>query len=174
MADNITLNAGSGGDVTGADDISSVKYPRVKLIHGADGTNDGDVSTANPFPVRVLGSAADGLTIFRSLDLDESEEEVKATAGTVYGAWFTNTATSTRWLKFYNATAANVTVGTTTPVITIGLPGNTTDDISGQLSAGGHGIAFATAISAAVTTGLADNDTGAPSANDVVVNIFYK
>ncbi len=59
MADNTTLNAGSGGDVIGADDISSVKYQRVKLIHGADGTNDGDVATTNPLPVRrplVYGS----------------------------------------------------------------------------------------------------------------------
>jgi hypothetical protein len=26
----------------------------------------------------------------------------------------------------------------------------------------------------AATTGVADNDTGAPAANDVIVNIFYK
>lgn len=115
-----------------------------------------------------------GCSIFRSLDLDESEEEVKATAGQVYGLMFTNTATSTRWLKFYNATAANVTVGTTTPVITIGLPGNTSDDISGVFSNGGLGITFDTAICVAATTGVADNDTGAPAANDVIVNVFYK
>lgn len=115
-----------------------------------------------------------GLTPFRSLDLDETEEEVKASAGQVYGLIFTNTATSTRWLKFYNATAANVTVGTTTPVMTIGLPGNSSDDISGLFNSGGMGIAFDTAITVAATTGLADNDTGAPGANEVIVNIFYK
>jgi hypothetical protein len=114
-----------------------------------------------------------GLTIFRSIDLDETEEEVKATAGTVYGMLVTNTATSTRWLKFYNATAANVTVGTTTPVITWGIPGNTSDDISGA-ALGAMGIQFDTAITVAATTGVADNDTGAPAANDVIVNIFYK
>jgi hypothetical protein len=36
-----------------------------------------------------------------------------------------------------------------------------------------QGIAFGTAITVAATTGVADNDTGAPDANDVVVNIFY-
>src|SRR6187402_74336 len=51
MADNVTTNAGSGGDVVAADDISGVKYQRIKLIHGADGTNDGDVASANPLPV---------------------------------------------------------------------------------------------------------------------------
>lgn len=116
---------------------------------------------------------AGGLSTFRSLDLDESEEEVKATAGCVYGVWFTNTATSTRWLKFYNATAASVVVGTTTPVITMALPGNTTDDISGVFSST-HGIEFSTAICVAATTGVADADTGAPAANDVVINVFYK
>lgn len=173
MADNVTANAGSGGAVIAADDISSVFYTRVKLVHGADGTNDGDVSTANPYPVRVIGSAANGLSIFRSIDLDESEEQVKATAGTVYGAWVSNTAASTRFLKFYNDTAANVVVGTTTPVITLAIPGNSSDDVSAVLSAGGHGIKFDTAISVAATTAVADADTGAPSANDVIVNIFY-
>ena len=50
MADNTTLNAGSGGDVIGSDDISSVKYQRIKLIFGPDGTNSGDVSRTNPLP----------------------------------------------------------------------------------------------------------------------------
>lgn len=115
-----------------------------------------------------------GLSIFRSLDLDETEEDVKTSAGQVYGVWVTNKATSTRWLKFYNATAANVTVGTTTPVITVGIPGNSSDNISGMFSGGGHGIFFDTAICVAATTGFADNDTGAPAANDVLINVFYK
>lgn len=173
MADNVTANSGSGGPVIATDDIGSVHYTRIKLVHGADGTNDGDVSTANPYPVRVVGVATNGLSIFRSLDLDESEEQVKATAGTVYAAWVSNTAASTRFLKFYNDTAANVTVGSSTPVITLAIPGNSSDDISAVLSAGGHGIKFDTAITVAATTAVADADTGAPDANDVIVNIFY-
>jgi len=38
MADNTTLNAGSGGDVIASDDIAGVKYQRVKLSVGADGS----------------------------------------------------------------------------------------------------------------------------------------
>jgi hypothetical protein len=115
-----------------------------------------------------------GLSIFRSLDIDETEEEIKATAGQVYACWVTNTATATRFLKFYNATAANVTVGTTTPVITIGIPGNSSDDVAGHFTAGGFGIVFDTAITVAATTGVADADTGAPGANDVIINVLYK
>ena len=55
MTDNTVLNAGSGGDTYGSDDIGGVKYQRVKLIQGADGTNDGDTSFTNPFPVHPLG-----------------------------------------------------------------------------------------------------------------------
>lgn len=117
---------------------------------------------------------AGGLSIFRSLDLDESEEDVKTSAGQVYSVWVTNLATSTRFVKFYNATAANVTVGTTTPVITLAIPGNSSDDVTGQFTAGGYGIAFDTAICVAATTGIADNDTGAPGANEVLINVFYK
>ena len=64
--------------------------------------------------------------------------------------------------------------GTTTPVITIGIPGNTSDDISANFGPGGMGIMFDTAICAPATTGVADADTGAPAANDVIINVFYK
>ena len=87
--------------------------------------------------------------------------------------WATNVATATRFIKFYNATAASVTVGTTAAVLTIGIPGNSSDDVSGVFSVGGPGVAFSTAITVAATTGAADNDVGAPAANDVIVNIFY-
>jgi hypothetical protein len=173
MADNFTANSGSGGSTFASDDISSVQFPRVKITVGADGVNDGDVSLANPMAVRIAPMAADGCTIFRSIDIDETEEEVKATAGCVYGVWFSNVATSTRFLKFYNATAANVTVGTTTPVLTLAMPGNASDDVSGVFSIP-QGINFSTAICVAATTGLADNDTGAPAANDCIVNVFYR
>ena len=51
MADNTTLNTGTGGDVIATDDISGVKYQRVKLTLGADGVTNGDVSSSNPLPI---------------------------------------------------------------------------------------------------------------------------
>lgn len=54
MADNTTLPIPStSGDVIATDDIGGVKFQRVKMTLGADGTNDGDVSSANPLPVDV-------------------------------------------------------------------------------------------------------------------------
>jgi hypothetical protein len=140
---------------------------------GTLNVNSHAVTNAGTFAVQNTPSATGGCDIFRSLDIDESEEEIKATAGTLYGWWFANLATTTRFLKFYNATAANVTVGTTTPVLTFPMPGNSSDDVAAN-ALGGVGIKFDTAMTVACTTGLADNDTGAPSANDVVINCFYK
>ncbi len=57
MADNTTLNTGTGGSVVADDDIGGVKFQRVKLIHGADGVNAGDVSTANGLPTKQVRSA---------------------------------------------------------------------------------------------------------------------
>jgi hypothetical protein len=51
MADNTQLSPGTGGDVIASDDIGGVKFQRMKLIHGADGVNAGDVATGNPLPV---------------------------------------------------------------------------------------------------------------------------
>ena len=53
MADNVTVTSGNSGTFDfAADEISSVKYQRAKLIHGADGTNDGDVANTNGLPVK--------------------------------------------------------------------------------------------------------------------------
>lgn len=110
-----------------------------------------------------------GVNVFKSLDLDESEEQIKATAGKVYGWMVHNTNAALRYLKFYDGTAATVIVGTTVPVLTIPLLA--TNHQSFSIPAG---IKFSTAITVAATTGLADNDTGAPGANEVIVNVFYE
>lgn len=56
MADNIRLNPGSGGDQLAADEISSVKHQRMKVQYGTPG-NATDVSTSNPLPVTLSGTA---------------------------------------------------------------------------------------------------------------------
>lgn len=50
MADNFAFTPGAGA--TGAaDDVGGVLIPRTKIVHGADGSNDGDVSKANGLPI---------------------------------------------------------------------------------------------------------------------------
>lgn len=126
----------------------------------------GDNNIGNVDIVTLPGSSE---LIFRSIDLDETEEEVKATAALLYGWYIFNAAAATQYVKLYNATAANVTVGTTTPVMTIPIPAGAAANVEFT-----NGIAFATALTAAATTGVADADTGAPAANSVIVNLLYK
>lgn len=121
-------------------------------------------------PVRAITPAAQGgCSIYRSIDLDETEEEIKATAGQIYAIKGYNANASVRYLKLYNATAASTTVGTTTPVFTLPLEAQKSFEFTPA-----YPMEFTTAICAAVTTGLADNNTGAPSDNDVIVNFLYK
>lgn len=50
MADNITVNPGSGGATIATDDIAGKHYQRVKLTFGVDGAA-ADVSATDPLPV---------------------------------------------------------------------------------------------------------------------------
>lgn len=129
----------------------------------------GNTANTTPWLTTPTPATSGGLSIYRTIDLDESEEEVKASAGQLFGWYLYNAAASARYLKFYNATAANVTVGSTTPVLTIPVAAGAAANVEFS-----NGIAFGTAISVAVTTGLADADTGAPAANDFIINILYK
>lgn len=118
--------------------------------------------------VSLAPRTSGGCSIFRSIDLDESSESVKAGAGQVYAITLSNLhASDKRYVKLYDN--ASPTVGTTAPVLTIPIAAGATVHLEWE-----HGLAFATAIHAAATTAVADDDTGAPGANEVVVNIAYK
>ena len=52
MADNTQVPIpATAGDIIASDDVGGVKFQRVKLTVGADGVNDGDVSSGNPLPI---------------------------------------------------------------------------------------------------------------------------
>ena len=83
MADNTTLNNGTGGDVIATDDISGVKYQRVKVVIGADGVNNGDISSSNPLPVLLTAGTSnigdvDVLTVPAPLNLTGGGVEASA------------------------------------------------------------------------------------------------
>ena len=141
---------------------------RVTLANDSTGvlTVDGSVS--------LLPATTGGLSAFKSIDLDESEEAVKGSAGQVFGIHAMNLAATKMFLKLYNATTGSVTVGTTAPDVTIPLPTQGDTNGAGFTWTIPMGIAFSTAITAAATTGIADDDSGAPGSNEVVVTILYK
>lgn len=63
MADNTQIQLATTGDTIATDDIGSVKYQRVKLIQGADGVNNGDVSSSAPLQVTVANTGANSTAI---------------------------------------------------------------------------------------------------------------
>lgn len=74
MADNTTLNAGTGGDVIASDDIGGVKYQRVKPSWGVDGAAV-DTSALAPMPVEPYG---DRVPYWPSYGAPDATEKVGA------------------------------------------------------------------------------------------------
>lgn len=106
-------------------------------------------------------------SVFRSVDLDETEEQVSATPVQVFGWNIFNDSAASIFVQFYNATAANVTVGTTTPVLTVGIEAGKSVDMEWT-----NPIRFDTALSVAATTG--PTGAGAPGANECIINLLYR
>lgn len=140
-----------------------------------DSVDEGDAGAARmtldrKVIVTTQPHTAGGLSVFKSTDIDETEEDVKTSAGQVYAIYCVNTNASARFLKLYNATAANTTVGSTATVMDLLVPPSN----SGFYLQFPNGVAFSTAICVAATTGVGDSDTGAPGGSEVQVHVFYK
>lgn len=106
--------------------------------------------------------------ILRNIDCDETADVGVARPCRIKSITAFNNAAAVVYLKLYN-TAVAATVGTTVPVLTIGLNAKATV----QIRFGDKGVIFDTGFSPGATTGIADNDTGAPAANDVSINVEY-
>ena len=66
MPDNIGYTPGSGA-IIAADDIGGALHQRIKVVVGAGGVNDGDVSLANPMPIQGVGELVEQLAAIRML-----------------------------------------------------------------------------------------------------------
>lgn len=183
----LTLNGAAvvAGDIVddaaftpGTSRVQAVGYTADEA--STDSVDEGDIGAARMTLDRkqivtpYAHAGAGGHTPYKNLDVDESEDEVKGSGGKVFWLHAINLANAKRYLKIYNNTAAGTTVGTTVPDLTFPLP--TMGDTNGAgftIHFGDHGIALGTGITIAATTGFADNDTGAPGANEVIVNLGY-
>lgn len=108
-------------------------------------------------------------TAYRNLDLGVTGQVVDATPCKIRTLFINNLhATAVRYVKFYNKATAATQADTpvfTIPVAPSILGGRTEINLT-------HAeLAFSTGLSLRATTGLADADTGAPTAGDVVVNL---
>lgn len=104
---------------------------------------------------------------YRNLSLGISGQVVKGSPGEVGGWFLQNRSASERFVKLYNKASAPSEADT--PVLTLGIPAGEAANILSE-----SGIDFTAGIGLRATTGVADADTGDTSANDVVVNLFYR
>jgi hypothetical protein len=113
-----------------------------------------------------------GAIPYQSDDLDETFEQIKATACIVYGfSWVNMHATLWRYIKWYNHASPTVGGGSpTVPAYKTWMKPNT----EGHLWCGPPGIGFPIALSVACTTGFADSDVGPPGTNEISLTVWRK
>lgn len=115
MADNIEVTPGTGKTVA-ADEIAGALHQRVKITIGADGTNDGDVSSTNPLPISDAGGSitVDGTVAVTNAGITSIDGKITACntgsiAGTVTANAGTNLNTSALALEAGGNLAAAAT-----------------------------------------------------------------
>jgi hypothetical protein len=95
---------------------------------------------------------------------------VKGSAGQVGGWYIANLSTGWRYVKLYNkATAPAPATDNALLLLRIGIPPGGAANV--EIS---RGVAFSTGIGFATVTGVGDTDNTSVTANDLVINIFYK
>jgi hypothetical protein len=178
VAGTLTVDLGANNDVTvtgtvdlGATD-NAVLDAIAASVAGTLTVGSHAVTNAGTFVVQDNPQTSGGLSMHKTISAASTNAtNVKASAGQLYSVQVFNTNAAARYLKLYNDSSAP-TVGTDTPVKTLTIPGNTAG--AGLVLNWDKGLAFASGIGFGLTTGAADNDTGAVAAAEIVVNLDYK
>jgi hypothetical protein len=113
------------------------------------------------------GQALTTMAVVRDINPGVTGVLVKAKPGDVWGWYMYNAAAAVRYLKLYDK--ATAPLSTDVPKMTLPIPAGLGANMMAPA-----GVDFTVGIGYRVTTGVADNDTGAPAANDVQLNLFYR
>lgn len=119
-----------------------------------------------PLPIAPAASTSGGATTFRSVTLTNTAVAVKTSAGTVsfIGVSNNGAAAALCYLHFYDVAQGSVTVGTTTPTISIAVGGATAQNIPLSIP-----IQFSTAITVAATTTAGGSTACSPILSSTVL-----
>lgn len=146
------------------------KYAVIKggAAGGPRGLGGGASASATAQTASLVPATTGGLSIHRNIDagVTATTQIAKASAGQLYGYFISNNAATARFVKVYNKATAPTEADT--PVLTFQLPAASSANVSHP-----NGVAFSTGISYRASTGRADNDTGATTTGDVIVNLYY-
>jgi len=156
---NVTVVQPTGSNLN----VAVSNFPATQPVSGTVTANagTGTFTTSGTITTATTG----GFSTKSGSGLTNTAVSVKASAGQVYG-WFldnTENAAATTFFQFFNATSA--TVGTTTPLFSLAIPGGSSANVFNT-----QGIAFATGIMIAATTGYSN---GTAPTSSVTYNVFY-
>lgn len=128
-------------------------------------------ATAVPISPRPNTTGTNGTSAYKLISLATTNaNSIKVSGGNLYSIIAIGLTSTVRYLKLYNKASAP-TVGTDVPLMTIPIPANTQG--AGVALPFSMGVNFPLGIAIAITSGAADNDTGAVGAGDVIVNLTY-
>lgn len=148
----------SGGTVSAVARFSTVDFvPRILTIGQPNNVYLAAIATLAP---RTSG----GHSVYPA-SLSNTVTAIKGSAGQVYGYDLHNPNAAISYVQFFNAATGSVTLGTTSPFMSIGIPANSRAALEFP-----HGVAFGTAISVAATT--TRTGSTAPS-SPVDINILH-
>jgi hypothetical protein len=117
--------------------------------------------------VNVKPATTGGLTTYHLVSAGSTNlVNVKASAGQLFGYYIYNSNAAARKVAFHNSASAP-TAGASI-FFSIVIPATSAANVEFT-----NGIAFSSGISISTVTGLADNDTAAVAANDLIINLFY-
>lgn len=159
----------------GTDRVTPVGYQADET--GTDSVDEGDIGCPRitldrKVIVAPYAHTAGGFTPYKLVSAASTNAtSVKASAGTLAAIVVSNVNAAMRYLKFYNKASAP-TVGTDIPVFIVPIPGNTAG-AGAAIPLPPQGLNFTTGIAFALTTGLADADTGAVAATEISVSLGY-
>lgn len=125
----------------------------------------GNTANTTPWLATQTPATSGGLSIY-SGSIGATATSVKGSAGQVYGWYIYNSNASAVYVQVFNVVSGSVTLGTTSPTFSLGIPASSGANVSFD-----SGIAMGTAITVAVTT-TRSGSTGPGSTVDL--NIFYK
>lgn len=168
MSDNVAITAGVGTTIA-CDEVvdatlGTVKVQFTKIMDGTlDSTNKLIVDSSGRVSALVAPATVPTSAKISAVSGAPAAVSIKGSAGTLKGGClYCNNATIPIFIKFYNVASGSVTVGTTTPLFTIGVAPGAPLPINF-----GDGIAFSTAISYAITGAVGDSDTTAVATDDL-------
>ena len=169
IADGVAVVGKDGSNFQPAMDAAT----RPGYMVPCDGTNAIALVNNAQLPVAAQAATTGGATPYlyhAAAGSNQDSTVVKASAGTLYSLTVLSTITSVRYVKFYDKSTGPTSADT--PVHVVAVPA--TAGLSVSLHLPPCGAAFANGIAFRITTGVADSNASAATADDCLISLTYK